>query len=113
MENRIEIHVYRGSRSQAPYFKWLAAQKDQRTVAVIQARLNRVRLGNFGDCKAVGGGVEELRVDYGPGYRIYFGRDGKTVIILLCAGSKSTQNRDIDSAKEFWRDYEDGKDRVL
>jgi putative addiction module killer protein len=67
-------------------------------------------LGNFGDSKPVGGGVEELRIDLGPGYRIYFGRDGKTVVVLLCAGGKSTQSRDIETAKAFWRDYLDDKD---
>jgi putative addiction module killer protein len=80
---------------------------DKRTVAIIQARLNRVRLGNFGDARALGGGVEELRIDYGPGYRIYFGRDGQTVVVLLCAGDKRSQRHDIETAKAYWRDYLD------
>ena len=74
-------------------------------MAIIQARLNRVRLGNFGDARALGGGVEELRIDYGPGYRIYFGRDGQTVVVLLCAGDKQSQRHDIETAKAYWRDY--------
>jgi putative addiction module killer protein len=110
VDELIEIRVYRGRRSQSPFFKWLVSQKDQRAVAIIQARLNRIRLGNFGDSKLVGGGVEELRVDFGPGYRIYFGRDGKTVVVLLCAGSKQTQSKDIETARAFWRDYLDDKD---
>jgi putative addiction module killer protein len=110
MAEPIEIRVYRGSRSQSPFSKWLASQKDKRTVAIIQARLNRIRLGSFGDSKPVGGGVEELRIDLGPGYRIYFGRDGKTVVVLLCAGSKQTQSKDIETARAFWRDYLDDKD---
>jgi putative addiction module killer protein len=101
----VEIRIYRGNLPQAPFSKWLAAQKDLRAVAIIQARLNRLRAGNFGDAKPVGEGVEELRIDFGPGYRVYFGRDGKTVVILLCAGSKRTQDKDIDTAVRLWRDY--------
>ena len=110
MEEPIEIRVYRGRGSKSPFSRWLASRKDKRTVAIIQARLNRIRLGNFGDSKPVGDGVEELRIDFGPGYRVYFGRDGRTVIVLLCAGNKQTQSKDIETAKAFWRDYLDDKD---
>lgn len=103
--NEIEIRVYRGQRSRSPFSKWLASQKDKRTVAIIQARLNRIRLGNFGDTKRLGDGVEELRIDIGPGYRIYFGRDGRAVVVLLCAGSKQTQRKDIETARALWREY--------
>src|SRR6516162_9718196 len=65
------------------------------------SRLNRIRLDNFGDCKAVGEGVEELRIDVGTGYRVYFGRQGALVVILLCGGSKKTQAKDIGNAKEL------------
>ncbi len=68
-------------------------------------RLNRIRLGNFGDCKSVGSGVSELRVPYGPGYRVYFGRKGNKVVILLYGGHKKTQSRDIALAQEYWEDY--------
>ena len=71
----------------------------------MRARLNRVRLGNFGDCKSVGGGVEELRIDFGPGYRIYFGRDGDRVVILLGGATKKRQNKDIQDARVCWADY--------
>lgn len=74
--------------------------------ARIRVRLNRVRLGNFGDCKSVGGGVSELRVDYGPVYRIYFGKDGTKIIILLCGGSKKTQAKDIKLARHYWAEYQ-------
>ena len=73
------------------------------------ARLNRIRLGNFGDCKSVGSGVEELRIDFGPGYRVYYGRDGVLVVILLCGGSKRAQDRDILKAKGYWGKYLDAK----
>jgi putative addiction module killer protein len=105
MDEPIELRIYRGRFS-----KWIDSNKDKRAAAIIRARLNRIRLGNFGDSKSVGGGVEELRIDFGPGYRVYFGRDGKSVVILLCGGSKQTQSKDIHAAQVLWKDYLDGKD---
>jgi putative addiction module killer protein len=67
--------------------------------------ITRVRLGNFGDARTVGDGVHELRIHTGPGYRVYFGREGDAVVILLCGGDKGPQNRDIERAKDYWRDY--------
>ena len=75
----------------------------------MRARLNRIRLGNFGDCKRVGGGVEELRIDFGPGYRIYYGRRGSLLVVLLCGGDKGTQARDILTAQKHWKEYLDAK----
>ena len=69
-------------------------------------RLNRLQLGNFGDAKSAGGGVHELRLDFGPGYRIYFGQDGKIVVILLCGGDKRSQQRDIAKAGTYWASYQ-------
>jgi putative addiction module killer protein len=104
----IDIHILsRGGT--APFSDWLASLKDGRTVGIVRARLNRIRLGNFGDCKSVGGGVEEPRIDFGPGYRIYFGREGSLVVILLCGGSKGTQRRDILRAQKYWKEYGDAK----
>jgi len=71
----------------------------------VDARLARVRLGLFGNAKPLGGGVGELKFDVGPGYRIYFGKDGKTIVILLHAGDKKRQSDDIETAREFWEDY--------
>jgi putative addiction module killer protein len=105
VDELVALRIY-GSR----FSRWLGALKDKRTVAIIRARLNRVRLGNFGDSKPVGGGVEELRIDFGPGYRVYFGRDGESVVILLCGGTKRTQSKDIATARALWKDYLDGKD---
>ena len=68
-------------------------------------RLERIKLGNLGDFRSVGEGVCELRIDYGPGYRVYFGRIGNIIVILLLGGDKSTQNRDIKKAIEYWIDY--------
>jgi len=102
--HEIEVLLYRKGGS-TPFLKWLASLKDGRAVAIVRARLNRIRLGNFGDCKSVGGGVEEVRIDFGPGYRIYFGRRGYLVVVLLCGGDKRTQARDIQAAQQYWKEY--------
>jgi putative addiction module killer protein len=90
--------------------KWRTRLKDERARAVIASRLDRLAFGNAGDMKPVGNGVSELRIDFGPGYRIYFARRGKTVIILLCGGDKSTQAKDIETAKRLAAEWsgEDG-----
>ncbi|MDB6033450.1 MAG: addiction module protein [Verrucomicrobiales bacterium] len=92
-----------------PFSEWFDALLDMRTRQKIDARLARVRLGNLGDCNSVGNGVSELRIDYGPGFRVYFGQDGLEVVILLCGGDKSTQKRDIRKAQEYWADYKTKK----
>ena len=79
--------------------------KDISARANIRVRLDRVRLGNFGDNRSVGEGVHELRVNYGPGYRIYFARKGERIILLLLGGDKASQEKDIIRAKEFWNDH--------
>ena len=84
--------------------------KDVKARARIRVRINRIRLGNFGDCKPVGSGVSEFRIDYGPGYRVYFGRVGEKPVLLLCGGSKKNQENDIKLAKEYWYDYKRRED---
>ena len=105
---RIELLLFRKGNS-VPFSDWLASLRDSRTVGIVRARLNRIRLGNFGDCKTVGGGVEELRIDFGPGYRVYYGREGSLVVVLLCGGSKKSQATDIVSAQREWKEYLDAK----
>jgi putative addiction module killer protein len=100
----IEVLLF-GKGKSVPFSDWIAALKDARTVGVIRARLNRIRLGNFGDCKPVGDGVQELRIDFGPGYRVYFGRHGLSVVVLLCGGDKKTQTKDILIAQTYWKEY--------
>ena len=104
----IELLLYRRGRS-TPFSDWLASLMDARATGIVRARLNRIRLGNFGDCKSVGSGVEELRIDFGPGYRVYYGREGQLVVILLCGGSKGTQARDVLRAQKYWKEYLDAK----
>jgi len=83
------------------YAKWFSSLKDRIARARIDIRIRRLSLGSFGDVKPVGAGVSELRIDYGPGYRIYFVRRGERVIILLAGGDKRTQQRDIRAAIEL------------
>ena len=80
--------------------------RDPKARLKIEVRLERVELGNLGDHQSVGEGVFELRIDYGPGYRVYFGQAGRTIVLLLCGGDKSRQQQDIRKAKEYWADYE-------
>ncbi|MEH1944714.1 MAG: type II toxin-antitoxin system RelE/ParE family toxin [Nostoc sp.] len=100
-----EIRNYLTVDGKNIFDEWLDSLRDRRAKAKIRARLDRVEDGNLGDCKSVGEGVFELRIDYGPGYRIYFGEEGITIIILLCGGDKSTQKQDVDKAQEYWKDY--------
>jgi putative addiction module killer protein len=86
-------------RQTTVFSEWFAGLRDIRAKARIDARIKRLQFGLFGDVKPVGDGVSEFRVDYGPGYRVYFMRRGKEVILLLCGGDKRTQNRDIKAAK--------------
>ena len=85
--------------------EWLDNLRDRRAAVRINARLRRVSLGNFGDSPSVGDGVYELRMHYGPGYRVYFLREGETVVILLCGGDKDSQRRDIERAKQLAQDW--------
>ena len=83
---------------------WIKSLRDGQARARINVRLRRLQRGNTGDVKALGGGVSELRIDYGPGYRVYFTTKDKIVVVLLCAGDKSSQTRDIADAKQMIRD---------
>ena len=105
MPERYQIREYLTGDGRCPFQEWLTGLRDRQARARIRARLDRVALGNLGDCKGVGEGVQELRIFHGPGYRVYFGLDGDTVVLLLCGGSKDTQARDIQTAQRYWRDY--------
>ncbi len=100
-----ELKEYLTREGINPFRKWLLSLKDVRARARIRVRLNRLRLGNFGDSKSVGDGIHELRIPVGPGYRVYFGTLGPVTILLLCGGDKRTQAASIRTAKEYWIDY--------
>ncbi|MBR8124357.1 type II toxin-antitoxin system RelE/ParE family toxin [Burkholderia multivorans] len=85
--------------------EWLRDLKDKVGRGAILGRINRARLGNFGDHKDLGDGVSEMRIDVGPGYRVYFGRDGKDIYLLICGGDKSSQDKDIKHAKAIWEQF--------
>jgi putative addiction module killer protein len=88
-------------RQTETYAAWFANLRDRTARARINIRLRRLSLGNYGDVKPVGGGVSELRIDYGPGYRVYFVQRGQNLVVLLAAGDKDTQSRDIATALEL------------
>lgn len=105
MPTEQEVRVYARSDGSEPFTEWLRGLRDGATRNRIRQRIARIRLGNFGDVRSVGDGVQELRIHFGPGYRVYFGRVGDAVIILLCGGDKGSQDRDIERAQEYWRDH--------
>ncbi|MEO7861242.1 MAG: type II toxin-antitoxin system RelE/ParE family toxin [Nitrospirales bacterium] len=100
-----DIQIYTTEGGRAPFSEWLASLSENKARAKIRVRLDRVRLGNLGDCHGVGDGVQELRIDYGPGHRVFFGQVGSTIVLLLCGGDKSTQAKDIEQAKRYWNEY--------
>jgi putative addiction module killer protein len=105
MTERIELRRYQTAGGRDVFGEWLAGLKDIRTKAKILARVDRLSLGNFGDCKPLGAGLFELRIDWGPGYRVYYATIGRTCVLLLCGGDKSRQSADIRRATEYLKDY--------
>jgi putative addiction module killer protein len=105
-----ELIIYETEQGEVPFLEWLYSLRDRASRARIKKRLDRVELGNFGDYKAVGEGVCELRIDYGPGYRVYYANVDMRIILLLCGGDKDTQEGDIDQAKQFWNDFKQRED---
>lgn len=100
-----QIEEYLTAEERSPFAEWLSGLKDVKARARVRVRLDRLSLGNFGDCRSLGDGVRELRIDYGPGYRIYFGQSGNRIVLLLCGGTKNSQQRDIQQAKAYWQDF--------
>ena len=101
----MELRYYQTAAGERPFVEWLEGLDDRQARTRIEARLARVAVGNFGDVEPVGEGVMELRIDWGPGYRVYFARVGQVIVLLLCGGDKRTQQRDINRAKEYFEDY--------
>ena len=105
MPTEQEVRIYARSDGSEPFTECLRGLRDGTTRNRIRQRIARLRLGNFGDSRSVGDGVLELRIHFGPGFRVCFDREGASVVILLCGGDKSSQERDIDRAMEYWRDH--------
>ena len=102
----MDVIEYVDESGVSPFGVWLAQLNDTQAQARIDARIGRLIDGLFGDCKPLAGGVWELRVDWGPGYRVYYARSGRQVIVLLCGGDKRRQNTDIKRALALWQDWQ-------
>ena len=98
------IREYVDARGRSPFAEWFD-DLDARAAAKVTVALARIEMGNLSNVKGVGGGVLEYRIDWGPGYRVYLGRDGETLVILLAGGAKRRQQQDIAAAQERWVDY--------
>lgn len=108
-----DIDIYKTYTGKEPYTEW-QKNLDKCTSSRIDARFAKIRqTGNFGVHKPVGEGVFELKFDFGPGYRIYFGFEDDKLLILLCGGHKGTQQSDIIKAKKYWREYKEGKNEKI
>jgi putative addiction module killer protein len=107
---QISVHIAKNGK--CAFRDWINSLQDVKGKAAILGRVNRVRAGNFGDCARYGP-IAELRVDFGPGYRVYLGQDGPVVVVLLVGGDKSTQPKDFVNAKEAWNDYQERKAEAL
>jgi putative addiction module killer protein len=101
----IEVRRYVTESGRDLIAEWLASLRDVQARAGIAARLARLAVGNFGDCKPLREGVWELRINWGPGYRVYYAMAEKTCVLLLCGGDKRKQSADIKKAVEYWNDY--------
>jgi putative addiction module killer protein len=101
----IELRQYLTGSGKNVFQTWFDALADDKAQARIAARLERLEWGNFGDCKPLNDGVWELRINWGPGYRVYYGMAGKTIVLLLCGGDKRKQSADIARAVEYFNDY--------
>ena len=101
-----DIQTYRTDDDVEPYVAWLGALPDRQAKARIVVRVNRMAGGNLGDVKPVGDGVWEARIDYGPGYRLYYAQAGRRLILLLIGGDKRTQQSDIAKAHRYWNNWQ-------
>lgn len=105
MSKEKEIRYYKDKKGKEPFLVWLDSLKDKVIKTRILRRIDRLKLGNYGDHKLIATGLYELRLFFGSGYRIYFVEVGNTVILLLCGGNKNAQKRDIKKAKTYWRQH--------
>ena len=99
----LDILIYVREDGRSPFVDWFDAL-DRRAAAKVTVAVERIRLGNLSRLKGIGGGVQEFRIDWGPGYRLYLGRNGEKLVILLTGGTKRRQSTDIERAQAFWAD---------
>jgi putative addiction module killer protein len=99
------VEVFETADGRRPFSESIEAIRDRLAVGKIRIRVRRATLGNLGSHRGVGEGVVELRIDFGPGYRVYIGLEGDELIVLLCAGDKASQDKDIARAREYWREH--------
>jgi len=100
-----DLQKYTTADGKCPFENWFGDLKDKKSQAIIDARLTRLRLGNLGKYRDLGEGVKELKINFGPGFRVYFTESTETIVILLCGGDKGTQDRDIKKAKKYLNDF--------
>jgi putative addiction module killer protein len=101
------VRIYRKSSGIEPFTQWINKIKDETVKARIRRRIDRLYFGNEGDCKLVGQGVFELRLDFGAGYRVYYGKVDDVIIVLLSGGDKKSQTKDIQLAKQYWKELKE------
>ncbi|MDP3261126.1 MAG: type II toxin-antitoxin system RelE/ParE family toxin [Thermodesulfovibrionales bacterium] len=99
------LEYYITETGKIPFKDWLESLKDIHARAKIRVALDRVRLGNFGHAKFIGEGINELKIDFGPGYRVYYALAGDVIVLLLLGGDKASQSKDIVRAKEYWKEF--------
>lgn len=104
----VEIREYNNSQGRIPYARWFN-RLDAVAAARVTIALTRMEAGNLSNVKSVGRGVFEYRIDFGPGYRVYFGKDRETLVILLGGGTKKRQQRDVENAQTLWQEYKQRK----
>lgn len=100
-----QVIIYANQDGDEPFSQWIDKLRNHQGKRRILQRLRRLEQGNYGDVAPIGDGLSELRMFFGSGYRIYFGEDGENIVIVLCGGDKSTQEKDIENAKAYWKEY--------
>lgn len=105
--NQKRILYYKNQNGETPFLSWLESLRDQVAKAKVRVRLDRLRFGHYGDHHFIGNGIQELRIHYGPGYRIYFAEYDSNIVLLLTGGDKGNQKRDIKRVQKYWQDYKE------
>ncbi len=101
-----QIQIYEQANGKCPFEEWIESLKDKKAKAIVFQRIDRVRLGNFGDCRSLGRGLYELKISWGPGLRGYYGLEGLQIVVLLCGGDKASQAKDIRIAHQLWGEFQ-------